>query len=345
MGVGLSHAEVGLIRPPVPDFGQVFYVVDSDYRTAAQGWSQADRTGPLDLYEARKAGRGGVQYVYRTGDYSSDAVALQAAIDGQVDFRGDTLYFTPGAYSIATALVADVPDARWLGPPVSHPSLARASLTAAVAAAIAPSAAADRMEIGYLRLVPQTAQTMFNIGVITGLHVHDVFLNTDGITASTATIYFILATASEFASFERLYIWNDAAQGPLIRTAGIMKGLTIRDFEIFAEAGTWATVVDLAGVGATSFNIGPGVVSGTAAAAVTTLVTIANKTVDDSNGFVHGVRCSTHGPAAGSMVTLTTDVATADITDCWLAVVADAAQPTFTSGGNISWESGVPYTG
>ena len=345
MGLGLSHAEVGLLAHPHPSFGQVFYIVDSDYRTAAQGWSQADRTGPLDLYEARQAGRGGVQYVYRTGDYLTDSAALQAANDGLVDFRGDALIFTPGAYSLATAITVDVPDARWLGPQVSHPSTARASITAAVAAAIAPSAAADRMEIGYLRLIPLTAATMFNFGAVTGLHVHDTFYNTDGIAASTATIAFVLATASEFATFERNYVWCDAAQGAWIQAAGILKGLTIRDFQIFQEAGTWAAAIDLAGVGAVSFDIGPGTISGTAAGVVTTLVTIANKTVDDSNGFVHGVRCSTHGPAAGSLVTLATDVATADVTDCWLAVVADAAQPTFTSGGNISWESGVPYTG
>ena len=339
------YNSLSLVRPAYPDFGQIHYMVDSDYRTAAQGWSRSDRTGPLDLYEARKAGPGGAQYVFRTADYTSDAVALQAANDALIDFRGDTILFTPGAYSIATAQTIDVPDARWLGPPVSHPSIARASLTAAVAAAFAPTAAADRMEIGYLQLVPLTAETMFNFAAVVGLDVHDTFYNADGIVASTATIGFVLATASEFASFRNSYIWCDAAQGPWVQAAGILKGLTINDFQIFQEAGTWATAVDLAGVGAVSFNIGPGSISGTAAGVVTTLVTIANKTVDDSNGFVHGVRCSTHGPAAGSMVTLTTDVATADITDCWLAVVADAAQPTFTSGGNISWESGVPYTG
>ena len=345
MGVGLSGPEVNLIRPAVPDFGQVFYMVDSNYRTAAQGWSKADRTGPLDLHEARKSSAGSGQYVFRTADYSDDDVAIQAAIDAQVDFRGDVLYFTPGAYSVDTALAINVPDARWLAKPVSHPTLASASLTAAVAAAFAPTAAADRMEIGYLQLVPLTAETMWNVGAVSGFHVHDTFYNTDGIGASTATIGFVFATASEFVNFEKNYVWCDAAQGPWIQAAGILKGLTVKDFEIFQEAGTWATAIDLAGVGATSFNVGPGTVSGTAAGVITTFVTIANKTVDDSNGFVHGVRCSTHGPAAGSMVTLTTDVATADIADCWLAVVADAAQPTFTSGGNISWESGVPYTG
>ena len=325
------------------DFGEVHYMVDSDYRTQAQGWSRADRTGPLDLYLQRANAQ--FQYVFRTADYSSDAAAIQAANDALIDFRGDALLFTPGNYSVATALTIDVPDARWLGPKCSHPTNARSTLTAAVAAAFAPSAAADRMEIGFLQLVPLTAATMFNFGAVAGAHVHDTFYNIDGIGASTATIGFVFATTSEFVTFDRNYVWCDAAQGPWIQAAGILKGLTVRDFEIFQEAGTWATAIDLAGVGATSCNIGPGTISGTAAGVVTTLVTLANKTVDDSNGFVHGVRCSTHGPTAASLVTLTTDAATFDLADCWLGVVLDQAQPAFTSGAAISWESGVPYTG
>src|SRR3970282_254331 len=143
MGMGLSSPEVGLIRPAYPDFGQVYYMVDSDYRTAAQGWSKADRTGPLDLYEARKSSAGSGQYVSRTADYTSDAVAIQAAIDAQVDYRGDALLFTSGNYSVATALALNVPDSRWLGRQNRYPTTASATITAAVAAALAIDA--DRM--------------------------------------------------------------------------------------------------------------------------------------------------------------------------------------------------------
>lgn len=338
------YNSLSLVRQQYPDFGQVYYMVDSDYRTAAQGWSQGDRTGPLDLYEARKAGPGGAQYVFRTGDYTTDAVALQTAIDTQVDFRGDALVFTPGNYSIATAQTIDVPDARWLGPPVSHPALARSTLTAAVAAAFAPSAAADRMEIGYLRMVPLTAGTMWNCGALTGLDVHDVFYNSDGIAANTATIYFVLATATEFASFRRSYIWNDAAQGPWIQATNIIKGLSISDFEIYQEAGSWATVLDFLGVGTFHAIVRNGYIGG-ALTAVTTLATIADKTSDIPMLFLSGIRSTSIGPAAGTLVTPTTDAGTAALTDCWRGVVIDTAQPTFTSGANITWESGVPYTG
>mgnify|MGYP001609971925 CR=1 FL=1 len=221
------YNSLSLVRPPVPDFGQVHYMVDSDYRTAAQGWSRSDRTGPLDLYEARKAGPGGAQYVFRTGDYTSDSVALQAANDGLIDFRGDALIFTPGAYSLATAITVDVPDARWLGPPVSHPSVARASITAAVANALAIGAAADRMEFGYLEFIPLTAATMFDLAAVDKLHVHDCFHNADGIGASTGTIFWAPATSAQHLFFNRSYVWVDAAQGPWINCEGIAKGVIV----------------------------------------------------------------------------------------------------------------------
>ena len=246
---------------------------------------------------------------------------------------------------MATALVINVPDARWLGPKVAHPTLAATSLANVGALMYGATAAADRMELGYLQLIPVTAQTMFDFAAVAGFYGHDLFINMDGVAASTATIPFVFATTSEFVNFDRNYVWCDAGQGPWIQAAGILKGLVVSNFEIFQEAGTWVTAIDLAGVGATSVRVGPGYISGTAAGVVTTLVTLANKTVDDSNGFITGVRCSTHGPAAGALGTLTTDIATLDISDSWLAVVLDAAQPTFTSGGAISWESGVPYTG
>ena len=343
MGVGLSYAEVGLLSHPHPTFGQTFYMVDSDYRTAAQGWSQADRTGPLDLYEARKAGHGGVQYVYRTEDYTDDTVALQAANDALVDFRGDALIFTPGAYSLVAAVTVDVPDARWLGPFVSHPTVARASITATVANQLAIGATADRMEFGYLEFIPLTAATMFDLAAVDKLHVHDCFHNADGIAASTATIFWAPATSVQHMMFERNYVWIDAAQGPWINCEGITKGLVVNDFVIVVEAGTWAAAIDFEGIGACNFSVGPGIITGNGTA-LTSLVTVADKTVDTTHGMVVGIRASTVGPAAGSLA-VGTAAAEVDIVDCWRAVATDTAQPTFTSGGNISWESGVPYTG
>src|SRR3970282_1889444 len=96
-----------------PDIGQYFYMVDSDYRTAAQGWSRADRTGPLDLWSQRSPG-----YTFRKADYSSDKGAMQAAVDALIDFRGDALYLTPSAISLGAVVTLDVADMRLLGSPV-----------------------------------------------------------------------------------------------------------------------------------------------------------------------------------------------------------------------------------
>ena len=269
--------------------------------------------------------------MFRTGYYTSDAVAIQAAIDGQVDFRGDTLYFSPGNYSIATALVQDVPDSRWLGPPVSHPTLARATLTAAVAAAIGPTAAADRMEVGYLQLVPLTAGTMFDFGAVSGLHMHDNFYNADGIAASLSTVFVVLATASDFATFENSYIWCDAAQGPWIRTAGIIKGLRVKDFVIFLEAGTWAVAINMAGVGQADHDIGPGVITG-AGTALTSLVTMADKTVNTTHGLVHDIVSNTAGPAATALAVASGLAAEIDIASCRRGVATDTAAAAVTTG-------------
>lgn len=335
----LSGQLRGKLSGSVPDIGQTIYVVDSNYRTAEQGWSRADRTGPLDLYEEYGAGR-----VFRTGDYSTDAACIQAAIDEMVDFRGDTLYFTPGSYSVGTALAINVPDARWTGPRVSHPSLSRASLTATVDLAFAPTTASDRFDLGNLQLVPLTAGTMWDCAALAGFHGHDLFLNWDGIAASTSTVGFVFASTAEFVNFNNIYAWVDGAQGPLIRAAGIIKGLTVSNLQIFLEAGTWATALDLAGVGIAHFDVGPVTISG-GGTALTSLLTLADKTTDSSSGFVHNVRSSSKGPASTALAVPTTDTATVDLVDCWRAVAVDTSQPTFTSGAAITWECGVPFTG
>ena len=322
------------------DFGEVHYLVDSDYRTQAQGWSRADRTGPLDLYLERANAQ--FQYVFRTADYSSDAVAIQAANDALIDFRGDVLLFTPGAYSVATALTIDVPDARWLGPRCSHPSVARTSLTAAVANAFAIGAAADRMEFGFMEFIPLTAATMFDLAAVDKLHVHDCFHNADGIGASTDTIFWAPATSAAHLMFDRNYIWVDAAQGPWINCEGITKGLVASDFVIVVEAGTWAAAIDFEGIGDCNFSVGPGIITG-GGTALTSLVTAANKTTGTTHGMAVDIKASTVGPAAASLIVGTSPEV--DILNCWRAVAADASLLTFTSGGSVTWLSGVPYTG
>jgi hypothetical protein len=192
------------------------------------------------------------------------------------------------------------------------------------------------MEFGYLELIPLTAGTMFNVGAVDKLYVHDCFHNADGIAASTSTIFWVLATATQYAAFDRNLVWVDAAQGPWIRAAGIIKGLSVRDFELYIEAGTWAVAIDLAGVGAANFNVGPGIITG-GGTALTSLGTQADKTVNTTHGFIHDVHASTVGPAATALWVATT-AAEADIARCRRGVATDTAAAATTTGD-------VAYTG
>ena len=190
-----------LINGSYPDIGQVFYMVDSNYRTAAQGWSNAEGTGPLDLFA--QYGQGAETYVYYapgTGQpsgvtYATDRAAVQAMIDAQTDFRGDIGFFTPGAYSIATtALEFNVANARYLGPPV--PTAYRSAVT--ITDAIGDNnISVDNTEFGFLRFVPLTAQNFFQIasGADFG-YMHDYLYDAQGIATSTST-EFVASAASE----------------------------------------------------------------------------------------------------------------------------------------------------
>ena len=123
-----------MLEGQYPDVGQTFYVIDSDFRTAAQGWSQADGTGPLDLFSQRVPGRTfyGPGLGEAVGSFATDEAAINAAFDACVDFRGDTVFMTPGSYQISTAITPNVPDVRWLGPAVRYEGAARAQINADV---------------------------------------------------------------------------------------------------------------------------------------------------------------------------------------------------------------------
>jgi hypothetical protein len=329
MGVGLSSPEVGLIRAPYPDFGQVHYMVDTDFRTAAQGWSRADRTGPLDLAEARKASVGGGQYVFRTGDYASDSAAMQAANDALVDFRGDTLFFTPGNYTPATALVIDVPDARWLGRPVSRATRAGTTLTAGVAAAFGVTAAADRFELGYLRLVPLTASHMFEMASgANNQDFHDFFWDVAGIASSAATQLVLAVGAMDGSSFRDFVFHTNSATGPLIETDGTVIGLNIENFYHLHYGGTTViSLLDIDGVGGTGFTVGPGhgQIGGTDGL-VTNLIAAVDLTHAGTNGTLRNFTGSVGYSTNAVVIEAATGVAAEfDIVNSWIATIAGGA--------------------
>lgn len=222
-----------------PDIGQAHYVVDSDYRTIAQGWARPDRTGPLDLFSERNPG-----YVWRTGDYPNDATAIQAAIDAAIDFRGDMLVFTPGAYSIGTALAVNVAGLRVCGPPVRSARQSRVILTDTVGDHVL---SVDDLEFAFLQFVPLTAQNVFSLsaGADNG-YIHHCFYNAGGVAASTATEWFNGASTTSDWRVEECDSFVDAAQGDLFTLAGAQRWAFYKLW-LRIGGGTWASAFTFTG--------------------------------------------------------------------------------------------------
>ena len=232
-----------------PEIGQYYYMVDSNFRTAAQGWSRADGTGPLDLWQAREVGGDTrVFYTPETGNqgatYANQSAAIQAGIDAQIDFRGDTLFFTPGLYTPATALNFNVPDARYVGPEVRAARAARATITDAIGDH-SFAAAADRCEIAYLRFVPLTAQNFFV--TVSGSdfgHMHHCFFDATGVAASVETKLFVSVATTTGWQFEDCEFEVDAAQGEILNPVGANQWIVRRcNFIVEGATITWVTCV------------------------------------------------------------------------------------------------------
>lgn len=189
------------------DFGTSIYLVDGDYRTQAQGWTRSDRTGPLDLFLERNDG-----YVFRTTDFSADGLAMQAAVDAGIDFRGDKVIMTPGSYSPATVVTLDCAGMRLMGVPAGgHPKSGQVTVTAVIDAAYTVSA--NDIEIANHTMIPLTAKNF--IDITSGAHrgyLHHLYYNATGIAASTGT-EFCNGAASVDWLVERCIFYVDAAQG------------------------------------------------------------------------------------------------------------------------------------
>ena len=326
----LSTPLKGMVNPGL-DVGQIHYLVDPNFRTSAQGWSRPDGTGVLDLWAERNPGF--VFYGAGAGAqdsrYATDAAALQGAIDAMIDFRGDTLFFTPGNYSIATARTIDVPDARWLGPAVSDPVQCRATITAAVANALTTTAAADRMEVGFLRFVPLTAANMWSVVALTdNLHFHDFLYDTNGITASTATTFLDFAGASLNSVFDRFTFFTDDSQGPMFVISDFTT-LRLRlshfyHYHVGANA-LAISLVDDNSATAAGIIVGPGFGLTGGAGAVTTMYDLVNKTLAETNVTIREFDGSVQYATATTLVTSAGAVNDIDLVDCWIATVEGGA--------------------
>ena len=276
--MGFNYVKSLLIDPSMNH-----YLVDSDFRTVAQGWARADQTGPLDLWSQRNPG-----YVYRTGDYTTDVACWNAARDAMVDYRGDTLYLTPGAYSLA-ATTWDVFQATITGRAYNSPArgcsrqIRNTTITTTGATGITLGADADGLEVSYLRFVPLTAGVNFLVNAAAPyLHFHDFMWDCDGITADVTTNFLQTTTTAQaisFSCFDHFVWFIDAPQGPVFNWDVASQAVEIANFQNFVTdtAGTYITsLLDMTGVdGHDGYDVhdGFGVLSnGGGAGAVTELI-------------------------------------------------------------------------
>ena len=284
------------------DIGQTFYMVDSNFRTAAQGWTQADGSGPLDLWAAKNPGK--VFYTPETGNqgtaYATQAAALLAANDAMVDFRGDTLYFTPGNYSIGTAVVVNVPYARWLGKEYKSPQFGCAppvrntTITATVTNCLTASTAnaVDGWEVGYIRFVPITADEMILVSAAqVNMYWHDFLYDTVGVTADAATVFQLWSGAADYTTWENFTMQASAAHGPMLDiSATVVQHGRFGSFLIqISRAGAAyinALLDVLSGGDVDNFLYGPGLVFCSTGIASTTLTSLF-----DSQDDMAGAEC------------------------------------------------------
>ena len=310
------------------DYGETFYMVDSDYSTT--GWSVADGTGPLDLWQERNQGRvfytpGGAT----TPSGNTDAAALQAAQDAMVSLRGDILYFLPGTYTPATAIVMNKSDARWMGSKRKRGQ--SASLVAGVDLCFGPTAAADNVEIAHLRLVPLTAGIMFARATAGADNwwLHEFTYDARGITANVGTIFMKDTGACLATTFDDFVMRTNTAIGPLYQVAASSIGGAITNFLHFHTANTLVTSLYetiSGGAGATGVVIGPGHVQIGGGGVITQLGAQIDMTANGTNATIRNVTTSVGGATTALGWEAATGLAgEGDIVNSWVATVAGGA--------------------
>ena len=328
-----------------PEIGQYFYWVDSNFRTAAQGWSRADGTGPLDLWQAREPGGDTrVYYTPETGNqgttYASQVASFNAARDAMIDFRGDTLFVTPGAYTIAAASTWDVPYATIRGPITKapyygcSPKVRQASITCGVATTgtLLLGADADGLEVAHLRFIPTSAAPCFTVNAVAqNMHFHDFMWDCVGITADAGTEFMDVITTNdgiEYGLFEHFTWLVDSAVGPVFNIDVAQHFVTISHFlNINAETtGTYVTsLMDFSADGVDGIVItdGLGMVSNAGTSAVTQLTNGAAQTGTDViliAKFYGGVNYS-----SGATALIAGTASDANLLNCYLGSVEGGA--------------------
>jgi hypothetical protein len=220
--------------------------------------------------------------------------------------------------------VQNVPDSRWVGSPVAHPASSRATITAAIAAAVGVTAAADRFEMAFLKWVPLTASHIFAVADgANNQYYHDFKYSTIGVAASVATQFMLADGAMDNSVFERFYLNTDAGQGPMFELDGTVTGAIFKDFEHMHTVGTLAiSLLDIDGAGATCITVGPGFGQiGGSAGVVTTLIDMVNMTAASTNVTLRRFQGSVGYATNSTIITSAGAVNDVDIVDSWIATV------------------------
>lgn len=324
------------IKSQLYDAAQVHYLVDSDFRTVAQGWARPDQTGPLDLWQVRNPG-----YVYRTGDYTDDVTAWNAARDALVDFRGDVLFLPPCALSLA-ASTWDVSYARILGPERKAPKFGAApsvrNSRIAVTGTQTLGAAADGLEVGYVEFTTETGETTFTIALaVDDVYFHDFIWNLLGVATSASTLLFDFATTANTRWVIDQFTWVvDAAQGPVVTTAIGLTNFTISNFKnlCYDTVGTYATsLMDInTGAAATEgIAVGPGigVCGSVGAGTVTELINSVDITGTAGSNMVFEFYGAQNYATSSTLITSTGD--DWSIVESYIGATGPAAGVVYTS--------------
>ena len=187
--------------------------------------------------------------MFRTGDYGTDTLAMQAGVDAAVDFRGDVLFLTPGSYNPLTAVLINADGLRVLGPPIRNVARTRTTVTSVggVTNTFDIPTGVDNIEIGFLRFVPVTAGNSIRISNSDDFYAHHLFWDTTGVATSVSTKGLVFQTATNLhPQISDSYFFVDVAQGEAI-DATQTSNLFLERSRFISDASTWARAILTAG--------------------------------------------------------------------------------------------------
>jgi hypothetical protein len=298
--------------------GRIFWVAPSaSYTVEGRAYSASDDNDGLSPERA-----------FRTIDYAVGKCTAD---------QGDVIVLLPGAHSSTTTVTVDVSGITitgMLGSPRHTASLMaaggpkmRTSVTTSTATTSLFTVTATDVEMAYLHLIPVAgAQGISASNTADRLYVHDCTFNI--ITAAnTATggIWFPLGTGTTTANDDSIirncYWYVSDNQGPAIRAAGTLIGLSVESSTFYlAGATAWDDVIEvtLAGSLGNHFRDLDFITQGSG----TVMTDCIDTTGATTDGSHQAYRCYFPAGSDGFEATATADIYAAE---CYLATTTGGA--------------------